>query len=92
MLTVSNAVLMYSATVIVRSAGSFWWKPVIFDVLDVCMSFVSCIVLMSGYVLCVRCFNSSILFIMPFMLFCGVDIIVGCECVCVMYCLVMVCW
>ena len=28
MLTVSNALLMYSATVIVRSGGLFWLKPV----------------------------------------------------------------
>ena len=28
MLTVSNALLLSSATVIVRSGGLFWWKPV----------------------------------------------------------------
>ena len=28
MLTVSNALLMFSATVIVRSGGLFWLKPV----------------------------------------------------------------
>ena len=30
--------------------------------------FVSCIVMMSGLVLCTRFFSSSILFLMPFML------------------------
>ena len=33
-----------------------------------CVSFVSCIVMMSGWVLCTRVFSSSILFLMPFML------------------------
>ena len=33
-----------------------------------CVSFVSCIVMMSGWVLCTRFFSSSILFLMPFML------------------------
>ena len=31
-------------------------------------AFVSCIVMMSGWVLCTRYFSSSILFLMPFML------------------------
>ena len=34
----------------------------IFGILDLCVSFVSCIVMMSGCVLSARCFNSSILF------------------------------
>ena len=34
----------------------------------VCHVFVSCIVMMSGWVLCTRLFSSSILFLMPFML------------------------
>ena len=33
-----------------------------------CASLVSCIVMMSGWVLCTRFFSSSILFLMPFML------------------------
>ena len=33
-----------------------------------CVSFVSCIVMMSGCVLCTSFFSSSILFLMPFML------------------------
>ena len=37
-------------------------------VLAVCVSFVSCIAMMSNWVLCTRFFNSSILFLMPFML------------------------
>ena len=36
--------------------------------LDFCVSFVSCIVKMSGWVLGTRFFSSSILFLMPFML------------------------
>ena len=34
-----------------------------------CVSFVYCIVMMSGWVLCTSFFSSSILFLMPFMLF-----------------------
>ena len=37
-------------------------------VLAFCVSFVSCIVMMSGWVLCTRVLSSSILFLMPFML------------------------
>ena len=33
-----------------------------------CVSFVSCMVMMSGWVLCTRVFSSSILFLMQFML------------------------
>ena len=33
-----------------------------------CVTFVSCIVMMSGWMLCTRFFSSSILFLMPFML------------------------
>ena len=36
--------------------------------LDFCVSFVSCIVMMSGWVLCNRFFSSSILFPMLFIL------------------------
>ena len=32
------------------------------------VSFVSCIVMMSGWVLCTKCFSSSILFLIPFIL------------------------
>ena len=38
------------------------------SVLAFCVSFVSCTVMMSGWVLCTRFFSSSILFLMPFML------------------------
>ena len=38
-----------------------------FCVLAFCVSFVSCIVMMSGWVLCTIFFSSSILFLMPFM-------------------------
>ena len=41
--------------------GYFWC-------LAFCVSFVSCIVMMSSWVLCTRFFSSSILFLMPFML------------------------
>ena len=37
-------------------------------VLTVCVCFVSCIVMMSGWMLCTSLFSSSILFLMPFML------------------------
>ena len=40
----------------------------IFGVLPFCVSFVSCIVMVSGWMLCTRFFSSSILFLMPFML------------------------
>ena len=40
----------------------------IFGVLAFCVSFISCIVMMSGWVLCTRFFSFSILFLMPFML------------------------
>ena len=43
-----------------------WWG--VLGVLAFCVSFVSCIVMMSGWVLCTRSFSSSILFLMPFML------------------------
>ena len=36
--------------------------------LDLCVSFVSCIMMMAGCVLCTRFFSSSILFLMSFML------------------------
>ena len=39
-----------------------------FGVLAFYVSFVSCIVMMSGWVLCTRFLSSSILFLMPFML------------------------
>ena len=39
-----------------------------FMCLAFCVSFVSCIVMMSGWVLCTRLFSSLILFLMPFML------------------------
>ena len=39
-----------------------------FRCLAFCVSFVSCIVMMSGWVLCTRLFSASILFLMPFML------------------------
>ena len=37
-------------------------------VLASCVSFVSCIVMISGWVSCTRFLSSSILFLMPFML------------------------
>ena len=40
----------------------------ILGVLAFCVSFVSCIVMMSDWVLCTSFFSSSILFLMPFML------------------------
>ena len=39
-----------------------------FGVLAFCVSFVSCIVMMSDWVLCKRFFSSLILFLMPFIL------------------------
>ena len=36
MLTVSNALLMFSATVIVRSGGLFWFKPVVMLLIMLC--------------------------------------------------------
>ena len=41
---------------------------VYFCCLAFCVSFVSCIVMMSGWMLCTRFLSSSILFLMPFML------------------------
>ena len=43
---------------------------VVWDILcfRLCVSFVSCIVLMSGFVLCVSCFCTKILLLMPFIL------------------------
>ena len=44
----------------------------IFVIVYVGVSFVSCFVIMSGYVLSARCFNTSILFLMSFMLICSI--------------------
>ena len=41
-------------------------------VLDELVSFVSCIVMMSALVSCMRCFSSSILFLIPFMFICNI--------------------
>ena len=46
MLTVSNASLMSSATVIVRSGGLFWLKPVTMVLLMLCSAvLVECLLL-----------------------------------------------
>ena len=46
-----------------------WWcSGGILGVLAFCVSVASCIVMMSGWVLCTCFFSSSILFLMPFML------------------------
>ena len=45
-----------------------WWYSGVFLVLDFCVSFVSCIVMMPGWVLCTKFFRSSILFLIPFIL------------------------
>ena len=37
------------------------------------MSFVSCIVMMSGCVVCASCLSSSCLFVMPLMFTCSMD-------------------
>ena len=42
-----------------------------FGCLAFCVSYVSCIMMMSGWVLCTRFLRSSILFLMPFMLICS---------------------
>ena len=42
--------------------GEYFWC------FSFCVSFDSCIVMMSGWVLCTSFFSSSILFLMPFML------------------------
>ena len=50
MLTVSNAFLMSSATVNVRSAGLFWLKPVVMVLFMLCSDvFVEWLLLKSWY-------------------------------------------
>ena len=48
--------------------GGRMYFSVFLCVLAFCVSFVSRSVMMSGWVLCTRCFNPSILFLKPFML------------------------
>ena len=41
-----------------------WWCNAVFWCLDVCVSFVSCILMMAGCMLCAMYFNSSIMFLL----------------------------
>ena len=46
-------------------------------VLDVVVSLASCIVMMSGCVICASCLSSSCLYVMPLMFTCSMDVSVS---------------
>ena len=63
LISVMSPLLVYALCLCV-----WWCNGGILGVLAFCVSFVSCIVMMSSWVLCTRLFSSSILSLMLFML------------------------